>query len=76
MRKTSPRGISKDRDTHGYVLVEAIVLLVVVSIGVTAILGSVSAMVNAVHNQSHVTAQIIQERNEQALSHMQDSGQK
>lgn len=71
MPKTSLRGASKASGSRGYVLVEAIALLVVVGLGVTALVATASGLLRAVHRQSVVTAQIVKERNEQASAHME-----
>jgi len=74
MRKTSPPGTNSK--SSGYVLLEAIALLLVISIGVTSIVATASRMMLAVSHQARLTSQIIQDRNEQALSHMHNSANK
>jgi Tfp pilus assembly protein PilV len=52
------------------VLVEAVALLLVVSIGVTAVVATVSRAYAAARQQMAVTAATIQEGNELARTHM------
>lgn len=76
MRPMLPRGKGKRQKESGYVLVEAIALMAVLAVGVTAVVGEVSSGLRTLHRQTAIAGRVIEDENAQAVQRIEDIAQK
>ncbi|WP_455381077.1 hypothetical protein, partial [Salinispira pacifica] len=66
------RGSGRANRESGWVLVEAIALMAVLLVGMTAVVIEVSSGLRALHAQRTFTTRLIEEENDKAIEHTSD----